>query len=248
MTPSPAPSARTSVGLLFATGLLAGVGGCGWPRYSNLPDDSNVLDAADEPRGEVPVTFRTSTEDELTPGGLDNADPRNVTVVELASLEGIAVTGSLRGVGWNDTFEPPALEGEGCSPASRDAGATGDWAGDVDFVVLEVTEPGQVLCAELALTSADLGWDLLLYPLDESNCGLPQAPVAGPDGEPLGLTRGGSSGGWQVPVEPGRYGLLIAGYSAPDALATYSYRAGASLVPGGDGRELCPLLPTQGAN
>lgn len=240
MVISPRPSAAA---LLAGSVLLAG---CGWPRYSNLPDDTDVIDAADDPRSTVPVDFETRTEASLAPSGADNADPRNVETVSLAPLAGVEVTGDLRGIGWNETFEAPVLEGEGCTSSSHATGRAGDWAGDVDFVVIEVTESG-VLCADAAFDQAELGWDLLLYPLDPTNCDLPEPPLSGPEGEPLGFGLGGPAAGWKTRIEPGLYGVLLAGYASPDPLATYPYALGVSVVPPGDGRELCPRLPSQGS-
>lgn len=248
-TPGSSPRPRLGPTSLLAAGALVLLGaGCPWPRYSDLPDDTDVFDASEDPRAGVPMTWTEETEDALSPGGADNADPRNVTPVPLESLQGLAVDGTLRGAGWNESFDAPPLEGEGCTASSRDVGRGGDWAGDVDFSVIEVVPGGQVLCADVALTEPALGWDLLLFPLDTANCDLPTDPVSGPDGELLGFGRSGPTGGWKHPVEPGLYGVLLAAYTGPDPVAETSYELGLSLVPSDErGTELCPRLPGQGA-
>ena len=230
--------------------LLAALAACGsWPRYADLPTDEQVIGADEDPRALVQVAWTETTEDELAiSDGADNGSPLEVRPTALASLEGVLVDGSLRGVGWNASFEPPPLSAEGCDDATRSPGEPGDWAGDVDFVVVEIDAEasGPVLCAEVALDQPDLGWDLLVYPLDD--CGLPSAPLAAPTSAgtdtPVGLGRAGATGGWKIPLDAGaRYGVLLAGYDAPDPLAEVPYRLGVSVVPDAEGRELCPLLP-----
>lgn len=233
--------------LLHVVGSALLLAGCGWPRYSNLPDDSDVFDAADDPRGLVDATWTEMNESALLAAeGADNGDPRNVTPTSLDALEGLQVAGSLRGIGWNSTFDAPTLQADGCDDASRSPGGDGDWSGDVDFVVVDVGEAtNATLCAHVVMDDPDLGWDLLLYPLDA--CGLPRAPLTDPNGGGLlGLLSQGATGGWRAPVESGqRYGVLLAGYDAAEPVAEYDYHLGVALVTGAEGRELCPLLPVE---
>ena len=202
------------------------------------------MPASEDPRSLVAVTWKQVTEADLAPDGADNSDPREVVVEPLTSMNGLQVNGVLRGIGWNATFDAPPLEGEGCQTRTRSPGGEGDWAGDVDFAVIEVSEPDMVLCADVAFPQADLGWDLLVYPLDAANCDLPQDPLQDRAGDVLGLGFDGANGGWKVPVDQGaRYGVLLAGYSAPEAVAEYRYNLGISLVPAdGAGTELCPRV------
>jgi len=243
--PPPRPPWRVPVAAGLALGAAVALSGCPWPRYSDLPSDSDVIPASEDPRRTVDVTWDERTEEDLVGDGGDNADPRVVTPVALTSMQGLAITGTLRGIGWNQTFEAPPLEGEGCDTRTRDPGQEGDWAGDVDFAVIDVDEAGMVLCADVGFAEAELGWDLLVYPLDADNCDLPEPPLSGPDGGVLGLGRAGATGGWKLPVEEGRrYGVLLAGYSAPEPVAEYGYELGLSLVPADErGTELCPRLP-----
>ena len=101
------------------------------------------------------------------------------------------------------------------------------------------------LCAWVVMEDPDLGWDLLLYPLD--SCGLPREPVPNAAGDGLlGFQLQGQTGGWRAPVESGKqYAILLAGYDAFEPIAEYDYHVGAAIVAGAEGRELCPLLPIE---
>jgi hypothetical protein len=206
-----------------------------------------VYDASDDPRALVEVTWTEVAEGELLmEEGADNGDPRNVTPSVLGRLDGVQVQGVLRGIGWNGSFDPPSLTADGCDDSDRSPGLDGDWSGDVDFLVVDIGEAeGALLCTHVILEDPDLGWDLLLYPLDA--CGLPLPPVRDPAGEvPLGFQRRGGAGGWKIPVEQGaRYAVLLAGYDAAEPVAEYGYHLGAAVIPGAGGAELCPMLPIE---
>jgi hypothetical protein len=215
-----------------------------WPRYSNLPNQDATVDVDQEdPAASVPVSWAFAAEpDLLVLPGADNGDPRASMVTPIVPLEGLVVDGVLRGIGFNADFAPPVLQAEGCDAAQRLPAGEGDWAGDVDFYRVDLAEPA-VLCASLSLPGEQLGWDLLLYPLD--SCGLPQAPVEVGD-TPLGWNRSGRTGGWKSRVEAGSWAVLLAGYSAPSPVAEYRYRVALSAVPtspAAPGSEICPSLP-----
>jgi len=227
-------------------------GACGWPNYANLPAD-DVIDAADDPAAAASDAIawrRLPSEREVLKGDTgDNSDPRQVQVEVLGSLGGIEVAGELDGAGWNASFKPIEYDdGSGCT-GSLSTGRTGDWAGDLDFVVVEVAAEASdpVMCARVVQPVAELGWELVVYPLNE--CGLPLPPLQ-QDGEVVGLDLGRESGGWQIPVTAGaRYGVLLAGYdpgpNAGDETKTFTYHVGVSVIIGDEGREICPALPAE---
>jgi hypothetical protein len=235
--------------LLLALPLLAACGS--WPRYTDVEDDTDILDPGTDPRDLVTIAWDEVAEaDLLVQAGANNRNPTNVTPRDLALLQGLAVQGALDGVGWDSSFEPLTMsatcDGERVE-VPRDPGRPGDWTGDLDFVVIEVPPADgaadPLLCTRASFDRDDVGFDLLLYELDD--CGLPAAPVAALDGEgPLGADRRGPVDGYLAPIRAGqRYGALIVGFNAPDALDSYPYLLGVSIVPSVGGGEVCPRLP-----
>lgn len=219
-----------------------------WPRYGNLPQDSDVLDPGVDPRELIEIDWRFFSERELIAQG-SNSSPFNMIPQELDSLEGLIIEGDLNGVGWSSDLEPLTVVGDcGDGPVEqpRDPGREGDWAGDVDFYRIDIAsgldEP--VLCAQAQGAASGVGWDILLYEIDE--CGLPGEPLLGADSTVLGADLASPQAGWVTQVQSGRsYAVLIAGYQAPDPNPRYSYTLGLSIVPGAGGGELCPLLPAE---
>lgn len=235
---------------LFAICLLAACGP--WPRYADLDDDPDIIDPSVDPRSLVEIDWEQVEGDELlVRAGANSSNPTNIVPRELGALQGVQVTSSLRGIGWDSSFEPLVMQATcGGEPVEvpRDPGREGDWTGDVDFVRVDISADSEPvsLCAR-ALIGGDhpdqIGFDLLLYPLDD--CGLPAEPTLLTE-EPLGADRAGPVGEWRTPVAPGAsYGVLIAGFTAPDALQTEPYTLGLSLVPQADGEVLCPYLPAE---
>jgi hypothetical protein len=228
---------RLRRGLLVATAACAGC--AQWPQWSHLPDESDGIDAPDDPGALVEREWVEFAEGGDLPDETTAPPP-----IPLDFEHGGLLTAGLSGVGWNDLAAPVVIDAPGCNDAEAPRNPEvipGDWAGDVDVIVVVAPEDGQ-LCAEVRLGSDQVGWDLLLARLD--GCGVPEEFVEGDEG-PLGWDRGGPGGRWDAPVEAGvAYAVLFAGYWPTDLAATVGYSMGVSLVvPGDEGASPCPLLP-----
>ncbi|TVQ93170.1 MAG: hypothetical protein EA397_05190 [Deltaproteobacteria bacterium] len=249
-----------------------------WPRYGNLPEDSNLIDPDQDPREFVLVDWERTTEAEI--GGPDGPSPSPVDSqnVDLGLMQGVLIEGELDGVGWND-FSPRMRVTGSCTDdpennsVLRDPGQIvydedgepltnsdsegsegseeylGDWVKDVDyyrFTVLGDEADTFKLCAQAmgpeGAGDDRIGWDLLLYELDD--CDLPGPPVERVEGGVLGSSLASPYSEWAHGITPGHYAIVIAGYVGPDQDDRYPYHLGLSLVPDMGGGELCPLLPT----
>jgi hypothetical protein len=233
---------------LLAISLVAA--GCGpWPRFSDLADDTDIVEPGEDPRDLLEIAWERATEEELlVRPGVNNRNPTNVVERSVQMLAGLEVAGTLEGIGWDSSFEPLTMsatcDGERVE-VPRDPGRPGDWTGDLDFVrfVVPADVPSPLLCARARFARDDIGFDLLLYPLDA--CGLPGAPISA-DGQVLGADRRAPADGWSLPVSPGvSYGLLRVGFTAPEPLDSYPYPLGLSVVPSVGGGEVCPWLPSE---
>lgn len=224
---------------------------CGpWPRYADLDDDPDIVEPGQDPGALVEIAWELATEESLIDDGPNN-NPANLEPLTLGMLGGVQVAGALDGVGWDSSLEPLTLRAVDCTsggeagPVPRDPGRPGDWTGDLDFIRFEVT-PGErdpLLCARAHFGRDDIGFDLLLYELND--CGLPGAPVQ-LNSQVLGSDRAGPVDGWIAPVVAGRsYAVLTAGFLAPDAMGIYDYHVGLSIVPALGGGERCPYLPAE---
>jgi hypothetical protein len=158
----------------------------------------------------------------------DWPDDAGVLRAVIVSGEGVTASGALDGVGY--AGGSPLLRGASdCAhgPAQRYPLPEGEYTGDVDVLVLDLTEAGR-LCVTIELAS-DLAFDLLLLPLDI--CDLPGAPEERA-GAVLGLARGGSSASWDAQVDAGRYALQLAAWDPNDPALAVPWSLAMSLVQG----------------
>jgi hypothetical protein len=225
----------------------------GWPAYvGDDHEDTETLAPGEDPRRLVDIDWETLSEAELEDPieGVTTDNPATLPDSPLEAMEGVVLSGTLDGIGWNSGLEPLQIatfcEDE-LQTVARDPGQPGDWTGDVDFIRFSVAEATSAaaltLCARASFTEADIGIDLLLYRLDP--CGLPGAPLT-LNGAVLGSGLYGEAVEWKAPLsEPGDYAIGLAGYLSPEPDASYDYVLGVSLVPSAGGFEICPLLPTE---
>lgn len=207
----------------------------GWPRYAAEDEDTSV--PAVDPETLVDVTWARQSEDgdwRLPGGGL----PMSVR-------EGWIIEGTLEGIGWWDDGDDPLVVSTTCdAEAEVGAGGPGGWIGDYDAVVVESSEG--TLCARARVEADDVGWDLLLVPIDD--CGLPAAAVLDGD-QALGVDLGGPSDGWSAPITAGRWAVVLAGYFPNDVTRQVTFFLDLALVPTPpDGAAaVCPAAAEGGA-
>lgn len=216
-------------------------GGCAeWPRLANVPEATDPVPAGADPGDLVDLTWTVQSE-----GAVDNDQPNasGLSAQPIVRGAGVVFEGSLDGVGWADALVPLPLSDNNCpgTVGTRSPLAAGDYSGDVDFLVIRVTEGG-TLCAAAEVDADSVGWDLAPQSLDP--CGTPLGVLLD-DGEPVGVDLGGQAGGWALNVGPGTYGLGFAGYAPNDESLVLAYRVAVAMVrPASDGSEgVCPTHP-----
>ncbi len=219
--------------------ILTALGACSdWPRMANLPDEEGVA------VGDGATSLVQMSWENLDSADSDNDQPNSpgVAVATLDLGQGLVIEAALDGIGWDNSGEPLDLVDGNCPAASATRtplAEPGDYIGDVDFFRLTAQSAG-TLCAEVALDQASVGWDLAVRPVDA--CGI---PTAGPVDD-LGVSVGGTRGGWQLQVEADQViALSFAGYSPNDLALVVGYDMNLSLVPNAaDGSPgLCPAPP-----
>ena len=208
-------------------GLALVAGGCAqWPRYAHPPNDRSVSAST-----VVDVTWSAlGDEEELN----DWPDDPGVLRAAISKGEGVTASGALDGVGYGGGS--PLLRGDSdCThgPAQRYPLPDGEYTGDVDVLVVDLSEAGR-LCVTAELAS-ELAFDLLLLPLDA--CDLPGAPEQRA-GDILGLARGGTSARWDTAVESGRYAVQLAAWDPNDPGLTVPWSLAVSLVQGACSEEI----------
>jgi len=221
--------------------LLAAIGCSNWPLHGNLPQENGrLLPVGEDPRALYDLAWVSVDEmvDSDTTIGLAHHEVDQQTARHYS--------GRLAGTGWWDDADSVVLDAGCGSSWARSPLQDGDYLGDVDYFIVDLTEAG-TLCGRLTVDAPDYGWDLLLHPLDL--CDVPSERVVDAQGGILGLGLGGPIGEWSVPVQPGAYAVLLAGYYPNDDEAQLNYDLGLALIatPDGEGVSPCPLLPTEGA-
>lgn len=240
--------ARWGASVIIAGAIAVLSSGCSeWPRFGNLPESTGYSSEVD-PRTLFEIEWSKWTEPA-------EEDPGNDSTVTASSIEldlegdprALLITGTLEGTGWSDNASKVMIDNDSCGgavAAPRSPLETGEYIHDVDFINVDITSTG-TLCAALTQDDTSLGWDLLLYALDD--CDIPGDPIEF-DSEVLGFGKGGTSGGWSYAVEAGeRYSILFAGYAPNDPANdkhTVSYKVGLSMVPNEANGDLglCPLI------
>lgn len=221
------------------------VTGCAeWPRFDHLPDEAGSH-AIDTPPGAL-VSVEWVDLDEPVPDPGDHPDGDALPLALLGPGGGVRVQGTLEGLGWSDVSRPRRIWNLDCADSEgyRSPLGSGDYLGDVDPLLVEVTAEG-TLCAAVEFDRSDIGWDLVVFPLDA--CSIPGAPLEGADGGILGFGLGGARGGFGEVVKAGRYAVQLAAYDPYEPETALSYLLGVSVVPkAADGRpSLCPLLSSE---
>jgi len=225
------------------------ISGCSdWPRFANIEQDDGLVAAGSDPRelAAEPNWVASLVED------TDNDLPTTVSTEHpLALGEGGIVSGNLDGLGWHDTRLAEEITDSDCSgeTGSRSPREAGDYIGDVDFYLLDVTEKG-TLCASGQFTTADHGWDMLLFELVDG-CKVPMGPTMQPEWQEgiLGFGHGGALVEWGHVVEPGNYAVMVAGYFPNEQDVSLDYHLALSLSAAGpeDSPLPCPI-PANGGD
>lgn len=198
-----------------------------WPRWEHLPVDTG---AGRDPGAAAPA-FPWA---EAQAAGEPDDDPAALKAEPLAVGEGRLSRSSLLGTGW--TSEAP--ERTECDGAESRFPLydVGDYAGDVDWWLLEVAEG--ILCSRFLAADAGVRADVMLYRLDA--CGSPsEGPALDERGNVGGYATETAENSWALPVEAGIVALVAAGY-APTSTAEQRYRWGLALL--GAGEADCPEL------
>ena len=199
---------------LAATLLL--VGSCqDWPRYSaEVGGDDTLRPVGTELEGLVAVEWTEWSETE-EPNDLMWETPDELS---LAVGFGAFIEGDLAGTGYA-AATPTVWDIPGCanSPTIRAPEADADYTGDVDTYRVQLLEDA-TLCAT-AQVLPEVVYDLLVFSLDD--CLLPGLPLAGANGEVLGLD--GADQGWAVTLPAGMYAIQVAAWRPddPNLLAPY---------------------------
>lgn len=213
---------------------LLGAAGCAeWPRAAHLP--AGELDALTPGEPPPPTTEVTWTHLGARADEDDDA-PTEVPLEPLAEGEGALLHGTSTGSGWD--FAAVAERAATCGqPSAFPTEARGDYLGDVDWRVVEVTGGGR-LCSTFAFSDGLTRADVVPFSLDA--CGVPAAPLT-ENGLVIGFGAETAENAWEMEVGGGaRIALAAAGW-APDAPeATLRYLWGLSLV--SMDAETCPEL------
>lgn len=220
-----------------ALSLLALAACAGWPRYAHLPDDTGGV-----PAGSDPVVASAVTWTHLgARADLADDEPADAPVESLVAGAGNVLHGLAAGSGWD--FDAAAERPADCgTPSGFPSEAAGDYAGDVDWRVVDLAEPG-VLCSSFFHQDGVTRADVLVYELDA--CGVPGAPLRDADGNVLGFGAESPHNAWSLAIEAPRRLALPAAAWAPDAPdASLRYLWGLALVPlpGGGASVRCPSV------
>lgn len=215
---------------------LAVCAGCAdWPLHSHLPEAEPAISTGVELAELVEVEWIERGASE------PDADPTALVSTEIGVGQGLLAAGTLEGLGWSDAASSPVIESEECGSSGNLGPGEGYYTYDIDLLLVE---PGEgVLCARALFDAPDLGWDLLIHPVD--SCGVPSGPVLAGD-RVLGMDLGGQTAGWSAPLAPGRYALSLAGYDPLDKERMPAYQLGVALIPEVPGESpICPMLPAE---
>ena len=206
-----------------------------WPRFSHPLADTgtpyapgaDVQVGSDFPwRERGPVTEPT-----------DDA-PAGAELEILAAGEGSLLRGKANGAGWNFDTDATRADCDG-TPSGFPTEAHGDYAGDVDWRRIQLSEGG-TLCSSFAYHADDARPDVLLFTLDA--CGNPADAVLDDAGLILGFAGDSSRLDWSATAPSATTVALVASAWAPDAPdRELTYGWGIALVEAGDD---CPQVDT----
>jgi hypothetical protein len=235
------------VSVICAGAIVVLGSGCSeWPRFGNLPESTGYSSDVD-PRTFFDIEWSEVAEPAEEDPGNDSSVTASTIELDYENERAVLISGTLEGTGWSDNASKVMIDNAGCTgavAAPRSPLETGEYIHDVDFFNIDMVTAG-TLCVAVTHNDSSLGWDLLLYALDD--CDIPSDPIE-LDSEVLGFAQGGTSGGWGYSVGAGeRYSILFAGYAPNDPLndkRAVNYEIGISTVPNETNGNvgLCPLL------
>lgn len=219
----------------FAAGLFTGCDE--WPRYKNKPEtDDEALEPGSDPASGVHLEWTTSREEDEP-----NDAPSQGSTIGVG--DGLLVSGSLDGLGWDPEASVDRVSECGGSIAFPPA-TPGDYTGDVDWIALTPSEDA-LLCLNLMADHPEARLDAALYVLDE--CGEAIGVFVHPNStEPIGSNVAASHVRWAVAVdETMDLAIGIAGFWPDNDDLTLEWTAAVSMVPSvaGAADALCPEAP-----
>lgn len=221
-------------GLILAAALGLGTGCSEWPRFQHLPPvgDTGALPAGSDPTLALEVSWGDAQEHVET--GTDNGLPVSIGA-PLQPGDGRFVRGQLQGTGW--AADAVADRNGACGTLAFPLAQEGSYAGDVDWLAVEVVEAGW-LCGTVSLSQDGLSYDLIPFRLDA--CDEPGEALVDELSRPWGLDLDGATATWAAPVRAGdRIGAALAAYWPQDPALQVDWSAGLYLSSSG----LCPDLP-----
>lgn len=210
----------------------------GWPRYANLPSqDPDVL-----PAGAVidPGPLVTWTLLPSPPEDGSDDDPREMSAETLGVQRGNYFPARLTGAGW-DPADTGGASWEACGDVSTfPPYDNGNYVGDRDWRVVDLQSAG-VLCSWFRFNRPGGQADVLVYEVNE--CNLPTTPFVYGSGDPVGYNVAGQLNTWSYPiVEPRRVALVAAAWAPNDAVSSFVYNWGISLLPTPDADTAAALV------
>ena len=219
----------------FAAGLIAGCEE--WPRYKNKTAiDGEALEPGTDPASGVALEW-TSSREEDEPNDAPNDGPA------LSVGDGLLISGSLDGLGWNPDASADRVSECGNSLAFPPS-TPGDYTGDVDWITISPSEPA-MLCLDLLTEHPEARLDAALYTLDE--CGEAVGVFVHPNtNDPIGTNVAASHVRWAVAVDESvKLAIGLAGFWPDDDALIIDWTAAVSLVPSvaGAADALCPEAP-----
>lgn len=223
----------------FALLPLIPLTGCaGWPLADHLPagSDPDALPAGADPAqaAQVDWVFDQPEAEGTRANGLPIAG-----VSSLGDGQGVLVRGELMGAGW--AGDQPSDTAGTCGALAFPYQLDGSYAGDVDWVAVEVQEAGY-LCARVEIDHPTARYDLVPYRLN--GCDEPSEPLLDEDELTWGYGLEGPEASWAAPVPAGaRIGVALAAFWPQDSVARIPWRIGLSATRTGP----CPLLPETGS-
>ena len=213
--------------LLLLTGCSA------WPRFSHLTLPPDAVEAQTATSDEASVAWVDLDTSES--GEPANDDARTTTLETLILGNGNRMNGRLAGSGWD--FDAVASRPADCGTVSAfPTEPLGDYMGDVDWRVVDVTDAG-VLCNAIGTGDPDARVDALVFAVDD--CGVPIAAKRDADGNILGFGSEDRVNEWRhVLSSPTRLALAAAAWAPDDLTRILTYNWELSLI-SDDGTD-CP--------
>ena len=224
--------------VVMATAGTALLVGCGeWPRYQHKPavDDDALMPGAPPSAGIEMEWLEVDGEAE------PNDSPGEG--VSLSVGDGILVSGTLEGLGWDPTIRVDRASDCDTTLAFPPA-SPGVYTGDVDWIAIDPTEEG-LLCFDLESDHESARMDAALYLLGE--CGEPVGVFVYPNtSTPIGVDVAASHTQWAIGVDHTvAVAIGIAGFFPDNPDLVVNWSASLALVPSiaGTANSLCPERP-----